>query len=277
MAQPSITNAIPPGVTAEQVSNDAKSEARVQKAMVQTPEGQQDQRQRAGRRIFSGLLLTTTLVIVILWVPDPLRRIMLRSFINNGVLVGLTLLFALMSMSLLWATGQKLDVWLFRTLRLRGQESRSVWMDRLMWAATQIGNFPFAGVVIALAYFTGHRGFAIGLAIGSLTLLLLVTVLKAMTDRSRPFNLMRDVRVIGVKEWGLSFPSGHTTQTFFMMSSIAAYYEPAWFIVVGLYAVAVLVGFTRVYLGVHYPRDVIAGAILGLFWSVLIGLIAPFF
>jgi undecaprenyl-diphosphatase len=38
---------------------------------------------------------------------------------------------------------------------------------------------------------------------------------------------------------------------------------------VGLYGLAALVAYARVYLGVHYPRDVIAGAILGLLWGAL--------
>ena len=44
----------------------------------------------------------------------------------------------------------------------------------------------------------------------------------------------------------------------------------------GLYGIAGLVAFTRVYLGVHYPRDVVAGAILGLIWGGLGVLVAPY-
>jgi membrane-associated phospholipid phosphatase len=42
---------------------------------------------------------------------------------------------------------------------------------------------------------------------------------------------------------------------------------------VPLYAVAVLVGFTRMYVGAHYPRDVIGGAVLGSIWGVLATLV----
>ena len=45
---------------------------------------------------------------------------------------------------------------------------------------------------------------------------------------------------------------------------------------IALYAVAALVGFTRVYVGAHYPRDVIGGAVLGSIWGVLAMLVDPF-
>ena len=44
----------------------------------------------------------------------------------------------------------------------------------------------------------------------------------------------------------------------------------------GLYAVAALVGFTRVYVGAHYPRDVIAGMVLGSVWGILANLVDPY-
>jgi membrane-associated phospholipid phosphatase len=121
-----------------------------------------------------------------------------------------------------------------------------------------------------------QRHFAIGFILGSLTLLLLVTIIKFLTDRARPFRLMTETRVIGIREPGLSFPSGHTTQTFFMMTLIVAYYEPFWLVSAALFAVAFLVGFTRVYLGVHYPRDAMAGAVLGVLWGMLAILVAPY-
>jgi membrane-associated phospholipid phosphatase len=44
-----------------------------------------------------------------------------------------------------------------------------------------------------------------------------------------------------------------------------------------VYGIAGLVAFTRVYVGAHYPRDVIAGAILGSVWGIVSVLVAPYF
>jgi membrane-associated phospholipid phosphatase len=45
---------------------------------------------------------------------------------------------------------------------------------------------------------------------------------------------------------------------------------------VALYLIAVLVGFTRIYVGAHYPRDIIAGALLGSIWGVMATLMDPY-
>ncbi len=59
-----------------------------------------------------------------------------------------------------------------------------------------------------------------------------------------------------------SFPSGHTSEAFSMATSLSMKYHQ-WYVVVPAFAYAGLSGFSRLYLGVHYPTDVIAGAIVG--------------
>jgi undecaprenyl-diphosphatase len=145
-----------------------------------------------------------------------------------------------------------------------------------MWIATQLGNQGFIALLAIAAYVLGDHGFAIALALGALSLLLLVTTIKALTDRARPFNLLRESRVIGFRESGLSFPSGHTAQTFFIATLVVSHFQPPVGLAIVLYVIAALVATTRVYLGVHYPRDAIAGAILGLIWASLDVLIAPY-
>jgi membrane-associated phospholipid phosphatase len=99
---------------------------------------------------------------------------------------------------------------------------------------------------------------------------------KALTERSRPFAGLDDTNLIGWRERGKSFPSGHTAQVFFMASLLTASLHLGFLGVMLLYVVAALVGFSRIYIGVHYPRDVLAGAIIGSAWGIVGTVVQPY-
>ena len=162
--------------------------------------------------------LLAGLGLFLAWLGPLARGALIISLVANQLLIALLLGFSLIALSLLWSVGQRLDVWVFAALNLRGYHSR--WMDRAMWLTTQIGSMGFAALLAVGAYAWGNRRFAIELALGTLTLWLLVELIKALTDRARPFNLLRETRVIGWREPGLSFPSGHTAQTFFVDGAV---------------------------------------------------------
>ncbi len=65
-----------------------------------------------------------------------------------------------------------------------------------------------------------------------------------------------------VNESGYAFPSGHTSTAFAMATSFTLAH-PRWYVALPAFTYATLVGYSRLYLGVHYPVDILAGAILG--------------
>lgn len=89
----------------------------------------------------------------------------------------------------------------------------------------------------------------------------LYLVLKNTIRRDRPCDRFSHFSAAIVPADTFSFPSGHAAAAFVFATVLSAYY-PAWW---GLcYAVAMLIGCARVMLGVHYPCDIVAGALLGI-------------
>ncbi len=195
------------------------------------------------------------------------RQALLNGLFAQRMLVILLLLFILLVLSLLLSAGQRLDLWVFTLFNLRGYHP--LWLDRVMWGFTQIGNGA-AGILLGIGlYFAGNRPLAVALLLGILTLWLAVELIKAIVERSRPYLTLEEARIIGWRERGLSFPSGHTSQAFFMATLFSHYLDIGPLLGWLIYLVATIVGVTRVYVGAHYPRDVIAGAILGTVWGLL--------
>ena len=138
-----------------------------------------------------------------------------------------------------------------------------------MLVFTQVGSGFFAlGLALAL-YLFGPRLLGYELMLGTLSLWMVVEILKLIVNRSRPFIRLTQARMLGLRAIGRSFPSGHTSQAFFMATLITQYFHANILVALLLYSLAALVGITRMYVGAHYPRDVIAGAILGSVWGFL--------
>jgi len=93
-----------------------------------------------------------------------------------------------------------------------------------------------------------------------------VSFLKDYFHRPRPYEFWKNVVLTFGKAPSESFPSGHTAAAFAVAHLLNRLYQGKmpW-----LYGIAAWVGITRIYTGVHYPTDVVAGAIVGVGCSIL--------
>lgn len=87
------------------------------------------------------------------------------------------------------------------------------------------------------------------------------TTMKYTIRRERPYIRYPDIQPL-MNDHTSSFPSGHTTSAFCTATSLSLM-SPKWYVIVPSYSWAVFVGYSRMHLGMHYPSDVIMGAIIG--------------
>ena len=153
------------------------------------------------------------------------------------------------------------------------------WVQRTMTDLSALGSGAVAGLLVVLVggfLLLDHRPrHALLVLICALGTWGGMSVLKEAFHRTRP-----SVVVPLIKETGLSFPSGHSmisAALYLTLAELVAQNLPrrrlrVYVVAVGV-LLAMLVGTTRVYLGVHYPSDVLAGWSIGAAWALVLGII----
>lgn len=121
---------------------------------------------------------------------------------------------------------------------------------------------------------------AIRLAISQAATLGTTYLAKRLVNRPRPYAAVDGIDARDRQHQGdevfdpYSFPSGHTSSAFAVATSLSASY-PKWYVIVPAMTWATTVGVSRVWLGVHYPSDVLVGAGLGAGTAILVHLLLP--
>jgi membrane-associated phospholipid phosphatase len=104
-----------------------------------------------------------------------------------------------------------------------------------------------------------NKGYYIGATL--LTSAVLTTTLKFTIDRDRPFVTYPDIQKL-TGAGSPSFPSGHTSEAFATATSLSLAF-PKWYVIAPSMLWASAAGYSRMHLGVHYPSDVLVGALIG--------------
>lgn len=147
---------------------------------------------------------------------------------------------------------------------------RSEWLNKIMVAITTLGDAGILWILFSLLFLIISKTRKLG-CITSLALiydLLSVNVLiKNLVRRTRPYEVIEGLTSVIGKQSDFSFPSGHTAASFAFAFAVMIAAPKK--ISVPVMITAVLISFTRLYLGVHYPTDILGGIVIGFVCGIL--------
>tara|TARA_B100000003_G_C10916562_1_gene365478 strand:+ start:1014 stop:1595 length:582 start_codon:yes stop_codon:yes gene_type:complete len=142
----------------------------------------------------------------------------------------------------------------------------NTFFDKIMPFITEKDNWiiPFILLFIYLAFFSGKRGqicLVILIISISLTDSISTYILKPYFQRVRPSHDLYDLINLLVSKGGrLSMPSNHASNIFSATVVVSYFYNK---IKIPMYIIAFIIAFSRIYVGVHYPGDIIIGSLFG--------------
>jgi membrane-associated phospholipid phosphatase len=158
--------------------------------------------------------------------------------------------------------GQNVDINILKAINPRHPDA-FVWKtasNSIYWASSSITFGTLAYGFISGDKKIQNNGYELllvtGINIGS------TAILKNLVNRTRPADKYPTEVFVSNPSQGKSFPSGHTSQAFAIATTLTLQYKK-WYVTVPAYLWAGCVGYSRMYLGKHYPSDVLAGALVG--------------
>ncbi len=161
------------------------------------------------------------------------------------------------------ASAQNLDIDLLRKINLERNQALDPTFKFVTNSVSPIGlGSPL--IVTSIGFIQNdkslkNKGYYIGATL--LTSAVLTTTLKFAIDRDRPFVTYPDIQKL-TSAGSPSFPSGHTSEAFATATSLSIAF-PKWYVIAPSFLWASAAGYSRMHLGVHYPSDVLVGALIG--------------
>ena len=140
-------------------------------------------------------------------------------------------------------------------------------MDGAMVTITSLGNGGAIWIIIAVLLMINKKYRKISfIVLGALILCTILgeEILKYVIQRIRPCVDIPVINMLIAKPLSYSFPSGHSASSFAAAGVLSKYFKKYTLV---FFTLASLIAFSRLYLYVHYPTDVLAGIILGLICS----------
>ena len=142
---------------------------------------------------------------------------------------------------------------------------RADWLNPIMRAITSLGNAGAFWILLAAALLLFRRTRKVGLACAiSIAIGAVITnlILKNWVARVRPYEAMEALSILVGRPRDFSFPSGHATASFAGAWAVFRNAKSRWRW--GALILAILIALSRLYVGVHYPTDVLAETAIGL-------------
>jgi len=158
----------------------------------------------------------------------------------------------------------------FAILNWIQQFCRAPLLDGPMVAVSAICNHGEVWIALAAVLLLFKRTRRAGLTVAAaliLDLLCCNIVLKPLVQRIRPCDVNTAVQLLIARPLDYSFPSGHAASSFTAVSALKAAGSRLW---IPAFVLALLICFSRLYLYVHWPSDILGGAVLG----ILLGFLA---
>jgi len=162
------------------------------------------------------------------------------------------------------AFSQNLDIDLLKTINKNETNFKNKYLEL---NASSVNNISIAiPAGLAIAGFIKHdkklKQDALFIGTAFLVSSLVTQSTKRIVNRQRPYESYSFILQRDDEGGGMSFPSGHTSAAFCTATSLALRY-PKWYIITPAYLFATSVAWARMYQGVHYPSDVLAGGLVG--------------